>query len=65
MKVHIELNIYDVHRMVMEKLAETHPGVEITGMTVTSWNTTLFRTEGDKLIEPVAHRLDPEHSELK
>ncbi len=65
MKVEITLNIVDVVSLVAAELARRYPGHELAGLTVTSWNTVLFQVRDGMLEEPVRHRLNPDHAELK
>lgn len=64
MIVNVTLNIYDAVRLIKEGLERENPSLEVSGITVMSWYTTLLKTENDMLVEPVRHRLDKDHSTL-
>ena len=64
MKTNVTLNIYDVHRILKEAVEARYPSLEVDGISVYSWGATIFRTNGDMLVEPVRHKLDPEHAFL-
>lgn len=63
MPVNVTINIVDARNILKKALEETYPGLDVTGITVMSWNTTLFQTQGDYLESP-RHQLREEHSML-
>jgi hypothetical protein len=61
---HITLDIADVDAAIFEYLSKRLPNIEVTGVTVLSWNSHVFQIENGKLDEP-AHLIRPEHRKLK
>lgn len=51
-KAHVTINIADAEQAIAEYLAARMPGVEVTGVTVMSWNTTVFEYSDMKMVEP-------------
>lgn len=65
----VELNIYDVSRMVHDELKKRFPGHVIIGFDVCSWNAApILSVDIDDgvamMTEPVRHRVRPDHATL-
>lgn len=63
MKAHIELDISDVMEAIRKHIAEKHPKVEVDGVTVKTWNYTIFTVVEDKLQE-WNHVVNPNRQKL-
>lgn len=62
--VRFELDISDVMEAITKHVAEKYPDFELTGVTVKSWNHTVFEVVGGVLLEN-HHRVDPARRKMK
>lgn len=59
---HVTLNVHDIYELARHALAAK--GIEMTGLTVMSWNYTLLVIDEGTLTEPVRHHLLADHGQL-
>ena len=60
MKVHLALDIADVMAAIEDYVAKRYPDIELDGVTVKTWNATVFEVSDGKIQAPWFHRVCPE-----